>query len=108
MPDSEQPKRFSSLLSEKTLVPLGFVITLLAATIALTSTAADIDKKFTQQEFQDSQILQKVADLSEKLHLMVSRNDFDAREAAWKSWVNLLRAQMPETMRASVPEAPSK
>lgn len=101
-------KRVSSFLNEKTLVPLGFVVTLLGAAIALTNTAADIDKKFTQQQYQDSQILEKLADQSEKMRTMVLRSEFDAREAAWKSWVNLLRAQLPQEMRLAVPEAPGK
>lgn len=104
----QQPKRVNSFLNEKTLVPLGFVVTLLGATIALTNTAADIDKKFTQQQYQDSQILEKLADQSEKMKTMVPRNEFEAREAEWRSWVNLLRAQLPQEMRLAVPEAPGK
>lgn len=109
MTDSSPPspaRKVTAYLSEKTWISLGFVLTLLTAAVALTHTAGGIDKKFTQQEHQSDMVLQRLAALSDKIATMVPREEFRAREAAWVSWVSLLRAQLPAELRHSVPEPP--
>lgn len=105
-PPSSPVRKAASYLSEKTWISLGFVLTLLTATVALTHTAGGIDKKFIQQDYQNDQILQRLATLTERVTLFTSREEFRAREAAWQSWVSLFRAQLPPELRASVPEPP--
>lgn len=99
-------KRAVAYLSEKTWISLGFVLTLLTASVALTHTAGGIDRKFLDQSHQNDSILQRLAAQSDRLALMVPREEFRAREAAWQSWVTLFRAQLPSELRNAVPEPP--
>lgn len=102
-----EPKSFGrSFLSEKTWIPLGFVLTLLGAAVALTHQAGGIEKKFTEQSHQADMILQRLATQSDRIATLVTREEFRSREAAWAAWVLLLRAQLPQDLRQSVPEPP--
>lgn len=105
-PTSSPARKAASILSEKTWIPLGFVLTLLTAAVALTHTAGGIEKKFAQQEHQADMILQRLAAQADRISGTVGREEFRAHQAAWAAWVSLLRAQLPADLRQSVPEPP--
>lgn len=102
-----EPKSLGrSFLSEKTWIPLGFVLTLLTAAVMLTHEAGGIEKKFAEQAHQADMILQRLATQADRISTMVPREEFRANQAAWAAWVSLLRAQLPTDLRQSVPEPP--
>lgn len=109
MGDSDMPppsRTKASWLSEKTWVPISFVVFVLGVAMMTSNFVHGVDQKFTRQEFTNDRLLQQIAGQSERMEGMVTREEFRAREAAWNAWVELLRARAAPEMRGAIPDPP--
>jgi hypothetical protein len=105
--------RLLSTLSDKTLLPFGFVLVLLGGAYAFgQSTKGSEQDRLEWREFQsrslqrDAELRKADVDLEARLERYVTIDQWNAREIEYRAFVNLMRAKLPKELQDAIPPWP--
>lgn len=92
----DQPKKLN-IFSEKTLLPLGFVIMLAGGGYWLGQIVTKIEQDRIERRNAEERIVQQMAEIKSAIHAFVTKEQF-------VNWTTLLKAKLPQDLQGSVPD----